>query len=169
MSIEARTLLRWSDCDLNESFILPPPPEFFVEPHEDDTEFVTSTQVSFGQDLSNIESPVKKKACLEKLSKKEALDFLSDVSKKTEAAQKILEALANRTFSNISEDDLTDLKKAQYKLSRKLGRLSEEIKTRSFRRLQSQVQSFEFLARRLNKKVILGSVSVWLILISLQI
>ena len=73
------------------------------------------------------------------------------LAKKTEAAQKILEVLANRTFSNISEDDLTDLKKAQYKLRRKLGRLSEEIKTRSFRRLQSQVKSFEFLARQLKR------------------
>ena len=144
MSGDNRTLLRWSDCNLNESFLLPPPPEFFNEPQDDAGLFATSTQISFDQDLPDISSPVKKKSCIEKLTKKEALEFLTNASKQTEAAQKILEVLADRTFSNISDDDLTDLKKAQKILENELCRLSKEIKTRNFRRLRSQVILFKY-------------------------
>ena len=136
MNTATRTLLRWSGCELNDSFSLPPPPEFCSDDTSLDVSvgFLTSTQVSPCQ-----ESPPKKKHCTNKLSKKEALDILASASKSTDAAAQILNVLADRTFSDIEEGDLKDLERAQENLRRKLDKLAKHVKSRSFKYLKSKV------------------------------
>ena len=137
--MSSRAILRWSDCDLSESSFLPPPPDFFNEASQD---FVTSTQISSGSYSPDLaDSPPKKKACHKKFTKQEALDLMSGATNHADAAQNILELLAERTFSNISGQDLEDIARAQDNLRRKLDRLSTEVSTRKFRHQKTKVIS----------------------------
>ena len=129
--------LRWSHCQLNDELLLPPPPDFSIDVSQ---EFVTSTQIH--EELNSpdlIVSPPKKKLQHGKLTKQEALDFMSKATNHTNAAQNILEVLAERTFSDISGKDLQELERAQDNLRRKLERLGKDVKSAKFRYKQSKV------------------------------
>ena len=135
MNTEARTLFRWSNCEVTESVFLPPPPDFHSEISDNNSQgFVTSTQISEGSNSADLfSSPPKKKICHEKFSKQEALDLMESAADHAEAAQQMLELLAGRTFANVSGEDLFDMEKVQDKLRRKLDRLTKEVKTRKFK------------------------------------
>ena len=92
MNTEARTLFRWSNCEVNESVFLPPPPDFHSEISDNNSQgFVTSTQISEGSNSADLfSSPPKKKICHEKFSMQEALDLMESAADHTEAAQKML-------------------------------------------------------------------------------
>lgn len=135
--MSSRAILRWSDCDLGESSSLPPPPEFSNEASQ---EFCTSTQIpgeSYPPNL--LDSPPKKKSCYEKFTKQEALDLMAGATNHAAAAQNMLELLAERTFSDISGQDLQDITRAQDNLRRLLDNLSKEVKTRKFRHQRTKV------------------------------
>ena len=111
MSSDTRTILRWSDCELSTES-LPKPPDFVETCENESQDFVTSTQIptlSATPDL--LSSPPKKKVCQDKFSKYEALDMVASATNHAEAAQTMLELLAERTFSDISGQDLLELQK----------------------------------------------------------
>ena len=141
MAYEARTILRWSDCEVNtESLHLPQPPDFVERSYSESQGFVTSTQISIHGDSADLfSSPLKKRVCHEKFSKQEALDIVASATNHTEAAQSMLELLAERTFNDISGEDLIELEKKQDTLRRKLDRLCKEVKTRKFQHHKSKV------------------------------
>ena len=108
MAYEARTILRWSDCEVNtESLHLPQPPDFVKR------SFSESQIPIHGDSADLCSSPLKKRVCHEKFSKKEALDIVASATNHKEAAQSMLELLAGRTFNDISGEDLIELEKTR--------------------------------------------------------
>ena len=135
--MSSRAILRWSDCVLNESSSLPPPPEFSNEASQ---ELFTSTQISGESHSPNLlDSPPKKKSCYEKFTKQEALDLMAGATNHADAAQNILELLADRTFSDISGQDLEEITRVQDILRRRLDKLSKDVSTRKFRHQKTKV------------------------------
>lgn len=56
-----------------------------------------------------------------------------------DAAQNILELLADRTFSDISGQDLEEITRVQDILRRRLDKLSKDVSTRKFRHQKTKV------------------------------
>ena len=138
MASEVITILRWSDC---AEELLPSPPDFLSESLKNYSEdFVTTTQIADHGDCAEIHnSPPKKKVCQDKFSKQEALNMVETVSNHAEAAQRILELLADRTFTDVSGDDLAELGRKQNAVRLKLDRLCKEVNTRKFRHIKAKV------------------------------
>ena len=69
----------------------------------------------------------------DKFSKKDALDMLEEAGSHAAAALCLLESMADRTFSDLSREDLSILLKKEDNLRVKLNKLDREVKTKKFR------------------------------------
>ena len=79
-------------------------------------------------------SPIPKKPRLmqDKSSKKDAVDILGEAGSHATAALCLLESMADRTFSDLSREDLSILLKKEDNLRVKLNKLDKEVKTKKF-------------------------------------
>ena len=68
----------------------------------------------------------------EKFSIKEAFSLLKELGNHSAASEKLLEALADRTFSDVSGEDLEEVNRRQASLLTRLWRLNQNMKDRKF-------------------------------------
>jgi len=129
---------RWSTCVEENDDDLEPPPEFIHDEDETNAEdfIITSTQADIFNNSSfpDSQSPVPKKIRLhkEKLTIQDAVQAMKEAGTHAEAAEALLSSLADRTFSNVSGDDLDDLNRKQSALVTKLWKLNKQMKERKF-------------------------------------
>ena len=117
---------------------LEPPPEFICDEDENKSEdfIITSTQSDIFNNSSfpDSQSPVPKKIRLhkDKFSIQDAVQVMKEAGTHAEAAEALLSSLADRTFSNVSGEDLDELNRKQSALVTKLWKLNKQMKERKF-------------------------------------
>jgi hypothetical protein len=140
-TISFEPFFRWSNCQQQgQDDDLVPPPEFISGDHDSQVfseAIITSTQVDDAANLNSFEasqSPVPKKIRLhkEKYTIQEAMQVMKKLGNHAEAAEALLESLANRTFTNVTGDDLDELNRKQSALQTRLWKLNKKMKDRKF-------------------------------------